>query len=172
MKWNGQNQRQLTQNSVGSGMCFIIPPFSPSHLLKGTMYIWRSTDQRNWVLCLGYSGEQWEWFSENSISVLYFIGNEYFYANECNRNNHTVICSEGSFACLYSTSVCNLQEIFVCFPSANWGLNIAGKAMCWFEIHSSEGFVQPAWHYYECSDYPKGYTSRNHQSPRHEIKLH
>lgn len=108
-------------------MCFTIPPFSPSYLLKGTKYIWRSTDQRNGVLCLDYSDEQW--FSENSISVPYFIGNEYFYANECNRSNHIVICSECSFACLYSTSVCNLQEIFVCIPRTNWGLNMPGKAM-------------------------------------------
>lgn len=43
----------------------------------------------------------------------------YYYANSCNRNNHIVICSEYTFACLYSTSVCNLQDIFVCIPRAN-----------------------------------------------------
>lgn len=89
--------------------------FSPSHLLKGTMYMSRSTDQRNWVLCLDYSDEQWKLFSENSISVLYFIGNEDFNANECNRNNHS-----------------HLLWVLICMSIFNISLQSAGN----FCLHS------------------------------------
>lgn len=71
----------------------------------------------------------------------------YFYANECNRNNYIVTCSDYTLACLYSTSVCNLQEIFVCIPRANWGLNVPEKAMSavlkfivWKTLSSLHGF--------------------------------
>lgn len=71
----------------------------------------------------------------------------YFYANEWNRNNYIVTCSDYTLACLYSTSVCNLQEIFVCIPRANWGLNVPEKAMSavlkfivWKTLSSLHGF--------------------------------